>query len=242
MRGWSLVVLAIGGCGRMGFDARTDADPGSDSTGADSTGADSLTPSVCGPGELVGTVTSDFATGLPAWSETYVNPPAVVDFPPGQMRVAPGVTAGEAYSGITGPAGDFRSHRVAVRVPTMINTATCAQASLTIADMTDDGSFVEISQACGQMEAIRWQNGTPNTIAGVTYQSTGHLWWQLREAGGMVHYETSPDGVTWNLMTMIPTPSYFDAAYVDLAAGTYQTETGQIGEVRYDDLIDCVTP
>jgi hypothetical protein len=62
--------------------------------------------------------------------------------------------------------------------------------------------------------------GTNTQVAGTTTNG----WWRLREAGGSVYLDTSPDGVAWTqLLTKAHTLSaaLLDAMYVNITAGDY---------------------
>jgi len=231
-----LAALAAG-CGRIGSASSGDASLGDGSPG------DGAARAGCTSNETAGVVTSDFATGAPAWSTPYARAPTVVDYLEGQMRVRPGVTNNpDAYAGIAGPVGDYTGHRVMVHVPTMFNTAGCAQASLVVGDNAANSTYFELDQSCGMLTAHHWVSGGDNQIASITYVPVAHAWWQIRVTAPTTYFETSPDGVNWTSIGSDATPSFVTHAYVDLGAGSYQLETVPIGEVRYDDLVECVTP
>lgn len=42
----------------------------------------------------------------------------------------------------------------------------------------------------------------------LTYDSTAHRWWRLREASGTLHWETSPDGSTWTSRRTATSPGW----------------------------------
>jgi hypothetical protein len=243
VRGWLLALAALGaGCGRIGFAANDAAISDDVGTSADGPMLDAALRG-CLPGESAGVATSDFATGAPAWSTPYATPPTVVDYLQGQMRVRPGMTSNpDAYSGIAGPVANYTGHRVFVHVPTMFNTAGCAQASLLVADEASNSTYFELDQSCGMLTAHFWIAGADNRLATIAYDRVAHAWWQIRESAGAVYFETSPDGAVWTAFAMNGTPTFVTHAYVDLGAGSYQLETVAIGEVRYDDLGECVTP
>jgi len=67
-----------------------------------------------------------------------------------------------------------------------------------------------------------------------------HRWWGLRAHAGTLTFEVSSDGITWAPFATTATPAYFDDAYLELSAGTYQMESMAVGEARFDDLFDCL--
>jgi hypothetical protein len=54
------------------------------------------------------------------------------------------------------------------------------------------------------------------------YEPTPDLWWRVRETGGNVYFETSPDGTTWTVQGQGPDPIPLDDVTVLLGAGTYE--------------------
>lgn len=236
------VVMPLGlvaiGCGRVGFAPLAgDGAPGSVDAGAQ---VDALERPACGPLETPGPYTTDFAQGVPSWASIYQTAPAQMDVDTGSLRGRPGVTAGTVYAGLELPVGDYRARRVFVELPTMLNTAGCAQASFVIQDDDVVDEFVEIAQSCGMIELSRWSGATQTQVANLPYDPVAHRWWQLRMQGGMLHGEASPDGLAWTELGALTVPAYFDDVYVELSAGTYALETAPIGEVRFDELTDCL--
>jgi hypothetical protein len=235
----ALAALAAG-CGRIGFASSADA---ASSDAAPGDAAVDGPRSGCTSGETAGVATSDFAAGAPSWSAPYATAPTVVDYLEGQMRVRPGLTNNpDAYGGIAGPVADYTNHRVFVHVPTMFNTAGCAQASLLVADDAVSGTYFELDQSCGMLTVHHWIAGADNRRASIPYDSSAHAWWQIRITAAQTYFEASRDAVTWSVIASDATPAFATHAYVDLGAGTYQLESLPIGEVRYDDLGECVTP
>lgn len=67
---------------------------------------------------------------------------------------------------------------------------------------------------------LRMQSNTAYFDAGaveIAYNATTHLWLRLRETGGNVLWDTSPDGTTWTNRRTLATPAWVTAA-VDTCA------------------------
>jgi len=56
-----------------------------------------------------------------------------------------------------------------------------------------------------------------STAVSITYSATTHAWLRIRETGGNVYWDTSPDGTTWTNRRTIATPAWVTAA-VDTCA------------------------
>ncbi|MFJ3537055.1 hypothetical protein ACIPQA_16480 [Streptomyces sp. NPDC090109] len=83
---------------------------------------------------------------------------------------------------------------------------------LTSTPGTDAGWLIDSAQnAMGMYVRDGW--GDPGAVF-LTYSPTDHAWLQLREAGGTLYWETSPDGVAWTVRRTAPTPGW--AAATDL--------------------------
>jgi len=53
------------------------------------------------------------------------------------------------------------------------------------------------------------------------YDPVADAWWRLREDGGTVRFDTSPDGIAWAPRAQIPDPFPLDNLRVSLGAGAY---------------------
>ena len=50
----------------------------------------------------------------------------------------------------------------------------------------------------GSLQAQLTQGGTVSWLsAKVTYSSTAHAYWRIRESSGTVYFDVAPDGATW---------------------------------------------
>ena len=52
-------------------------------------------------------------------------------------------------------------------------------------------------QATNHLTAILSQGVTDTTVGAITYSATTHAWQRIRESGGTLFWDTSPDGITW---------------------------------------------
>jgi hypothetical protein len=55
----------------------------------------------------------------------------------------------------------------------------------------------EYSQATGHLTAILSQGTTDTTVGFITYSAVTHAWLRIREAGGLLFWETSTNGLSW---------------------------------------------
>ena len=76
------------------------------------------------------------------------------------------------------------------------------------------------------------------------YDPVAHAWWRLRESGGTIYYEVSPDAQTWNLMASTPWPSEWDTRpfYFDFSAGYSGTNTADYGYVDNVNVLPAAAP
>lgn len=77
----------------------------------------------------------------------------------------------------------------------------------------------------GTLYAQKWVAGTKTTIATVTHSLTTHRWWRIREASGTTYWETSPDAVTWNVLTSQSNPIPVTSLNVLIAGTAYSSAT-----------------
>jgi hypothetical protein len=55
----------------------------------------------------------------------------------------------------------------------------------------------EYSQSNGHLTAILSQGATDTTVGFITYSAVTHAWLRIREAGGLLYWETSANGLSW---------------------------------------------
>ena len=78
-------------------------------------------------------------------------------------------------------------------------------------------------------------NGAQGFAVDVPYDRVAHRWWMLREAGGKVFFETSPDGRVWTAFATHTTPDYFNQADVQ-AGGCTWNPVAEPGEIVFDNV------
>ncbi len=74
-----------------------------------------------------------------------------------------------------------------------------------------------------------------NNGTAVTYSATAHRWLRIREAGGTVYWETSPNGVTWTVQRSKTVGIDVTALYASLNSGYWGTEPSP-GSAIFDNV------
>src|SRR5262245_24889200 len=164
------------GCGRIDFDALTDA------------GAAQR----CGEVSLM---TDDFmaSTLSPRWF-TYVFSGGTLSQGGGELVATfPSSTSGSLYIGAESVSFmDFRYARMYVRVTQVLSQAT--QGVTRVEMVSDIDNYIQIIEGSGTLYAYVGIGGVAMRAASVPYDPLAHAWWQLRESQGTVYFETSMDG------------------------------------------------
>jgi hypothetical protein len=151
------------------------------------------------------------------------------------VTLAPTATANSYCQMGTSHAFDLRGKSVVVRVPQMLNTAADAVAYLRLADFHQGPShYVGFFQRSGMLLA-QSRTGGAETDVGTTYSATDHLWWRIRESGGTVFWETSPNGTSWTIRRMGASPIALTRIVVDLSADN-GSGAASPGQIQFDDF------
>lgn len=79
--------------------------------------------------------------------------------------------------------------------------------------------------------AYRNVAGVRTTVATVTYDPVAHRWWRIREAGGTIFWDTSPNRATWTNLGSWVTTFAVTAVYAFVGTGT-----GAASTVLFDSL------
>ncbi|HEX9989981.1 MAG TPA: spherulation-specific family 4 protein [Chloroflexia bacterium] len=139
----------------------------------------------------------------------------------------------------------LRSSAISVRVPQVVssggnvNTAFTLMYETPAADPSRLEWFFERNNLIARY-TVNTAGGTSTTpVAVLPYSSTDHAWWRIREAGGTVYWETSPNGTTWVQRGSVPVGQLFslEALKIEFTATEFgSTGTATPGQARYDDL------
>jgi hypothetical protein len=129
---------------------------------------------------------------------------------------------------------DLRNGLVSIEVTEMVDVGTTAFAFIDIG--YDDANHVRLFQQNGYLGFATQLDGDWSDT-GVAFDPGEHRFWRIRETAGTTFWETSPDGMTWNVGAAQPTSALFplDLVYVAFGAGADGGEVAP-GEAHFDHL------
>jgi hypothetical protein len=140
------------------------------------------------------------------WSVWEMTPGSHASASGGVLRLAP--EPGVAPSGVFVAAATSRrftgssfSAKVGVVAPGEVNANLRVLAAPPLDQTHDLGLVFER----GVLYAIHTVSGDMRVVASAPYDPVGQAFWRLREAGGTVTWETSPDGRAWAPLATLPT-------------------------------------
>lgn len=84
---------------------------------------------------------------------------------------------------------------------------------------TSEGNRVGFRQNVSQLWAEHRVGAVNHDTLLGSYDRTADRWWQLREQGGRIYFETSGDGTVWTWRHDVATPAFAAAALIYLMAG-----------------------
>jgi len=212
-----------------GGEGGTGAGGGAGGTGG--TGGSGGGPIHCGGTNVL---TDDFSDGVEGQSWYFSS----------EGGASAGEESGEGVIKIPGSAGswaafqtrrthDLRGDHFSVEITKMVDTAGNATAFLDAG--YDDGDYLTISQSNGTIFFVRSVDQIYTELASAPYDPLSDRYWRFREEGGTTSWETSGDGVTYDVRAQAPSASLFpvDSLYFNL--GAYEeVSTGVPDDVRFD--------
>jgi hypothetical protein len=196
-------------------------------------GSGGATP-VCGTPELTADDFDDAEPSTMWW--TWADPGATI----GETNGAAVITLAEQTAGWSGFTSkfryDLRDTRFFLEVPVVPNPATSALGAMTV--IFDGSSYVQLLARAGKIEATQTIAGTWSQRYFGNYDPLAHRWWQIREEGGTLYWEVSPDGQEFTALASEPTAALFpmDLVRLELSAYTQGSEVSP-GEVHFDNLM-----
>ena len=238
--------LLLFGCGRLGFAI----EPTTSSGGPDPTGGtnDGAIRDATVAGDLPGdqqSVTADapLCTSLAQLTYNFDNSNPKLWMP----YTDPGYSLSETGNQLviplpnakTGTAGyfsackyDLTGQRVFVTADTVPRLGTRTDMYLAVGSQAD---AFGINVTSGNTQAYRIKGANYTQFASVAYSSINHKVWQIRESGGTVFYEVSPDGVTFTPLYSAAPPFAVTAVQLLLFADEF-TSTNTPGTATFSKL------
>jgi len=111
-----------------------------------------------------------------------------------------------------GALQDLRGGRILVEIPQMVDTETDTQSvSMSIRTLDDD--LATLRQQSGK---LLWLKTGETQVGSISYSPTMHRWWQIREDGGTIYWESSVDGVSFVELGRIASFAGLDRTNVSL--------------------------
>ncbi len=200
-------------------------------TAVDAT-ADAAPALRCG---TIALLTDDFADGVigPAWDDSFDNAVTMAETGGELVFTMPaGATGSAAY--VSDSSYDLRGARLWVEVLEVPDPATTQEAQLILRTDVDDRVVMKVE--AGTLHMYHRDEGVQGGLLSIPYQAADHRFWALREDNGVLHFETSTDGATWQPRHSIDQPPVdLSQVIVQLGAAAYDGSTVD-GLVRFDDL------
>jgi hypothetical protein len=193
MRSAVVCLFIFGGCSFAPHAASQTIDPdGGSGDGSNPIGSNGSNGSA-GACATPGSLRDDFSVAmLPSWNQ-FVTGTGKITVGGGMITLKSGDTNSSADV-ISKHAVNLVGAAVTVEVPMVFPTAMPGEAGLFLGP--DFTHFMAIEEAAGTL-TVKIDDGGPTTMVTATYSATAMKWWRIREAAGMVNFETSPDGTTW---------------------------------------------
>jgi hypothetical protein len=175
----------------------------------------------CGPfmRAAASSFSDDFHSGLlaPNWFSAQ----SCVTELPGEMRATPTPTGANTYC-IVQPTASFHltCDSVTVKVPQVTAQGQGPQTFIYVIT-TDNSHGLDLILEGGGFAYLIDKNQNIPLSDGGPYDPAGDLWWRLRESGGTLFFETSPDDQQWKVRAQNPDPFPLDDVTIAIGAGTY---------------------
>lgn len=188
---------------------------------------------------ILATLKDDFednSTNLTLWPNAYTSSATYAETGGQLVITLAGSTAGSNYCGYnTAPnTYDLTGNYCLVQATGQPSQSTNAQMLMKV--YVDANNTLYFTLQNGTLHFQKNVAGAGITdVATVSFNSTAHKWWRLRENQGTIYWDTSPDGHNWNNQTSLVNPFATTALIVEISAGTFQSETTP-GSATFDNF------
>lgn len=172
----------------------------------------------------------DFSTGDLAWGQERHagdGPDAVVRLVGGTLSFEPTMQSPEAAWMRTVAHYDMTDLRVAMRVVEVPADQTPSPTA-----------FFRLQDVGGGQESMFLTEGELRAVGSAEpYDDVAHAWWQIRSEGDTIYFETSSDGLSWNVLAVItPTTFGLTDVLVEMGVAVDNDLVDSAGKFRIDDL------
>ncbi len=130
-----------------------------------------------------------------------------------------------SYAGYYSPVlYDLRSSSASIEVQQLLPAAGDPYTYLDLKHHWQNNDKVFLSAGSGTLYVGQVVGGAQTILATVPYDAWQHRWWRIREHGGNLFFETSPDGCGWSTLVSTPNPIPVHQVAVGFGAGTDQAQ------------------
>lgn len=209
-------------------------------TGAANTTTFTLTLSAASQGETL--IVQQTESALPAKAETIVDNFATQDTGKWTFSGAAAVSGGQLTMPVNTGYPDFitsvanydlTDSAVFVQVPTVSNQGN--GTTETILELgIDSNNRINALYSNNNLQAREIVGGVSDN-QNITWDATNHKWWRIRESGGVIFWDTSPDGDTWTNQRSLNRTMAVTNLYIRLQTGYYGTEPSP-GTAAFDNV------
>lgn len=127
---------------------------------------------------------------------------------------------------------DLTGSYAALKAVVVPSNSTQAQAYIKLA--LNGTNYIAFGKQAGNIYFQRQLAGVDSTTT-LAYNSTDHRWWRIRESGGNILWDTSPDGLTWTNRRSLAPGFAITSLTAEVGAGCWQVETAP-GSFNFDDF------
>lgn len=150
-----------------------------------------------------------------------------------QAKALPAYPAAQT-TGVYNLVGSSATVQV-VGVPNLVaNGSTEAMLRLSL----DSANEIAVVWANGQLYFRTRVNYAYSDVGAVPFDQAAMAWWRIREQGGTLYWDTSPDSVAWTVRrTLAGAPFPLNALKIGLLAGNYNNaDPATVGVATFDNL------
>ena len=153
---------------------------------------------------------------------SYASGGATCNYPASSTSATDGdITSNSTY--------DLTGSRISLKVTAVPSTSTKADATFSFTDNSFNNILAWLYEAngsgTGYLYAQQVVSGTQTNLLSITYNSTTHKYWSIREKGGTIYWETSSDGINWTTQYSKANPITTTSLYANIGGSCYENET-----------------